>query len=356
VHVDVRPQIELKQYKGLEIEQPSLAVSDEEVDERLEALRREHAVLETAPEDHAIAEDDVAVIDFQGFHNGKAMPQVRNENYSVDIGSGALGEEFEQKLLGLKKGDKTLYEIEFPPEYPNPILAGKTVEFKIDVKEVKVRVKPELDDEFAKDVSEQAETMEALREEVRRELADEKRRAFEGDLDDRIMHRLLEDNPFPVPERLVRYEIEEMIGQVEQRLKNQGLTLEAAGIDREELAAEHRETAEKRVRGDFILKKVSELEDIKLDEEDIEAGYRRIADQYRMSVEEVKQFFQRREEIMPFWNELLNEKILAFLRREARLVAPEGEEPIRLGEAREQEEQESAPAEAAETGGGKQEE
>ncbi|GAB4338771.1 MAG: trigger factor [Desulfobulbaceae bacterium] len=328
--VDVKPVFELKEYKGMEVEKPRTEVTEEEIDARIEELRRQHAVLRTAEEDYAIREDDVAIVDFQGFHDGKAMPEVRNENYSVEVGAGNLGREFEEKLIGLKSGEKTLHEIEFPADYPNPVLAGKTVEFKIDVKGVKQRIKPELDDEFAKDVNEEYQTVEDLRQGIAARLREEKEKALEGDVDDRIMYKLIEENPFEVPERLVRFEIEEMIKQTEGILERRGLTLESAGLNRDELAEKNREAAIRRVRGDFILKKIAEVEDIKLENEDIERGYQRIADEYNMSVAEVKQFFQRREEMLPFLNELLNEKILLFLREAVTLVdekpQPEEEE------------------------------
>ncbi len=324
--VDVKPVFEIREYKGLEIEKPATDVTDEEVNEELERLRRQHAVLRSAGDDHAIAEDDIAIVDFQGFHNGKPMKEVRNQNYSVDVGSGRLGKEFEEKLIGMKKGDKTLHEIEFPPDYPNPLLAGKTVEFKIDIKDVKERIKPDLDDEFARDISEEHESLDDLKEAIRRQLKEKKEKALEGDLDDRIMHRLLELNQFEVPERLIKFEIQEMINQTEEHLKRAGLTMESAGIKVEDLVEKNREVAEKRVRGDFLLKKVAELEEIKLVDEDLERGYKRIAGEYNMTVPEVKSYFQRREELMPFMQELLNEKILQFLREQAKIVevpAPE---------------------------------
>ncbi len=318
--VDVKPEIDLKGHKGLEIEKPITEVTDAEVDEEIEKLRREQAVLRSADDDHGVVMDDVVIVDFQGFHNGKAMKEVHNEDYSVDVGAKNLGEEFEEKLLGMKKGETTLYEIDFPADYPNPILGGKTVEFKVDVKDIKERIKPELDDEFAKDIDEAHATLADLRAAIMADLKEKKETALEGDLDDRIMHKLIELNPFDIPERLVAYEIQEMIKQTEENLKRSGLTLESAGIKMEDLVARNREVAEKRVQGDFLLKKVAEVEEIKLADEDIERGYQRIAGEYNMTVAEVKGYFKRREEVLPFLNELLNEKILKFLRDEANIT------------------------------------
>ena len=322
--VDIKPQIELQEYKGLEVEKPVLTVGEEEVDKELTLLQRHQAALKTAEEGHVIAMDDVAVVDFQGFHNGKAMKEVRNENYSVDIGMNRLGKDFEEKLIGMKKGDKALYEVDFPADYPNPLLAGKKVEFKVDVKDVKVRVKPELDDEFAKDIKPELTSLQALRDDIRARLQKAKDDALQGDLDDRIMHKLIELNPFEVPQRLVNYEIQEMLKQTEENLKRSGLSFESAGINLEELVEKNRDVAAKRVKGDFLLKKIAEVEEIKIADEDIQRGYQRIADQYRMTLDEVKKYFQRREEILPFMNELHNEKVLNFLREQARFtsVAP----------------------------------
>jgi trigger factor len=318
--VDIKPQIELKEYKGLEVEKPVLTVSEEEVDKELTLLQRHQAALQTAEEGHVIAMDDVAVVDFQGFHDGKAMKEVRNENYSVDIGMNRLGKDFEEKLIGMKKGDKALYEVDFPADYPNPMLAGKKVEFKVDVKDVKVRIKPELDDEFAKDIKPELTSLQALRDDIRARLQKVKDDALLGDLDDKIMHKLIELNPFEVPQRLVNYEIQEMLKQTEENLKRSGLSFESAGINLEELVEKNRDVAAKRVKGDFLLKKIAEVEEIKIADEDIQRGYQRIADQYRMTLDEVKKYFQRREEILPFMNELHNEKVLNFLREQARFT------------------------------------
>ena len=322
--VDIKPVFDLNEYKGLEIEKASVTVTDAEIENELNLLQRHQAALQTAEEGHAIAVDDVAVVDFQGFHNGKAMKEVQNENFSVDIGMNRLGKEFEEKLIGLKKGDKTLYEITFPGDYPNPMLAGKNVEFKVDIKDVKVRVKPELDDEFAKDIKPELNTLDDLKKDISDRLQKSKDEALQGDLDDKIMHKLIELNPFEVPKRLVNYEIQEMLKQTEENLKRSGLSFESAGINLEELVEKNREVAEKRVKGDFLLKKIAEVEEIKIADEDIQRGYQRIADQYRMTIDEVKKYFKRREEILPFMNELHNEKVLTFLREQAKYteVAP----------------------------------
>ncbi|MEN8190520.1 MAG: trigger factor [Thermodesulfobacteriota bacterium] len=317
--VDVKPEFELNDYKGLEVEKPSVEVSAEEVDTEIEAIRREMAPLK-AVSDRAIVDGDIVIVDFQGYHNGKAMKEVTNDNYSVEVGSGRIGVEFEEKLVGMKKDEEADHEVSFPEKYPNPVLAGKTVEFKVNIKDVKERVLVDLDDEFAKDVDGEYQSLDDLKNGIRENKQKELEAKAEGDLGDRIMHKLLETNAFDVPIRLVRFEVEEMIKQTTQMLEQQGMNLESAGLNREDLAEQNRETAEKRVRGDFILKKIAELEEIKVNDEDLDRGFKRIGDQYNMPVEQVKQYFSNRDDLLPFMNELLNEKTLAFLREEAVIV------------------------------------
>ena len=167
--------------------------------------------MQSAPEGHAIAMDDLVTVDFQGFHDGKAMKAVHSENYLVDMGTNRLGEDFEKKLLGLHQGEKTLYEVDFPAKYPNPLLAGRKVEFKVDVKEVKVRVMPDLDDELAKDVDENYKSLDDLKNAIRADLTKAREVARQGDLDDKIMSRLVEQSSFSVPKRLVNYELQEIL-------------------------------------------------------------------------------------------------------------------------------------------------
>ena len=323
--VDTRPQFELKQYNGLEIEKEEIAVSDEEIDSEIERMRKETAPLRSV-EDRAAQVNDIAIVDFDGFHNGEKLEQVHGENVNIDIGTGRHGEEFENKLVGMKKGEESSLEVDFDADSPNPVMAGKKVEFKINVKDIKERVLPDLDDEFAKDMGDEFVTFDALRTHVSEKILAEKDKALAGDLLDRIMQKLVEANEFDVPSRLVQYEINDYIKQTEESLKRGGLTLESAGINRAEAEERYRETAEKRVRGDFILKKIAEVEDIKVVEEDMNNGFARIAKQYNMTVPEVQGYFKNRDDMLPFIGEILNEKILNFLVQESTFIPMATEE------------------------------
>jgi len=335
--VEIKPEFELKEYKGLKVEHPRIEVSDEEIEKSMEITRKEMAPLRGV-EGRGAQEEDLMIIDFQGYdEEGKAITQVVGTEYSVDLGSGRNGKEFEDMLLGLKNGEEVSRVVDFPPNIANPLLAGKKVEFKVKVKDLKERVLPEYDDEFAKDVSDDFETLDDLKKGIAAKIKAEKEKTAEGDITDKLMAVLLEDYDFELPARLVAYEIDQLIKELENNLKQQGMDLASAGLSQEQLAEQYKEAAERRVRGEFILKKIAEKEEIKVGEDDINAGFSRIAQQYNMTVDEVKQYFQSRNEMLPFMNELLSEKILKFLREAAEITyvepaAAEDEEKTADGE------------------------
>lgn len=315
--VDVKPAFELGLYKGVEVEMPVIIVTDEMIDAEIDQMRREMAPLRNV-EERGAQENDLLIIDFQG-HDEKGAPisHVRAENYSLEIGTGRNGREFEQACLGLKKGEEATRQVDFPAGFPNPALAGKSLSFIITAKEIKERVLPEINDEFAKDVGEEFPTLDALRDELRKKITKRREKARTGDLTDRIMMKILDAHDFEVPNKLVAYEVSEQIKQLEDHLQKQGMTLESAGFSQEKLVNDYREAATRRVRGDFILKKVAEQEQIRLTDDDISKGFERVAAQYGMAVDDVKKYFRNRDDLLPFMNELLNEKILEFLRNNA---------------------------------------
>jgi trigger factor len=332
--VDVHPVFELGEYKGLEIEKEVVEVSDDEVQQELERMQRSNAPLQSVG-DRVSQKGDTVVVDFQGFYKGNAMPQVKQENYSIELGSGNMGAEFEEKLAGMKKGEEGTHEVDFPENHPNPMLKGKKVEFKVVVQDIKERVLPAIDDDFAKAAGEY-NSLDELKSAVKERLIGRRQTEADGAVSDKLVQKLLETHDFAVPNRLVAYEIEQMIKQTEQQFEQMGMSLEAAGINRDTLVEQNKEMAEQRVRGDFILKKIGEVENIKVEDEDMERGFKRVGDMYNMPVAKVKEFFKNRDDLLPFINELLNEKILNLLRENAVMVEP-AEKP--------EEKPEEAPAE-----------
>jgi trigger factor len=318
--IEIKPVFDLQEYKGVEIEHRKVAVTDEEVDKALERTRKEMAPLRSI-DDRGAQENDLLIIDFQGFNEeGQEISQVAGTEYSVDIGSGRNGKEFEDMLIGLKNGEEASRTVEFPTDIANPMLAGNKINFKITVKDIKERVLADLDDDFAQDVSEEYKTLADLKASIAEKILKAKEKEEDGDITDKIMLKLLDNHDFDLPARLVAYEIHELVKELETNLERQGLNLETAGLNKEQLAEQYKEAAERRVKGEFILKKIAEKEQIKLTEEDISQGFTRISAQYGMPVEEVKKYFHNRNDMLPFMNELLSEKILTFLRKEAKVL------------------------------------
>ncbi|MDR0477469.1 MAG: trigger factor [Desulfobulbaceae bacterium] len=311
--VEIRPVFTLAEYKGIEVERPVITISDEEVAAEMEKLRRELASLRDAG-DRPAQEGDVVVIDFQGYFKGNPIKQLKNSDFSLELGSGKLDLELEKKLVGLKKGEETRHTLDYPESHPNPFLQGRNIEFHIKLKELKERLLPEIDDEFAKDVSKTFNTLDDLKFSIRERRMKDRLEQSEGAFVDKMMETLLARHDFEVPKRLVDFEVRQMVKETEDRLKKLGITPEKAGMDLKRLAENSQKMAVQRVRGDFILKKIAEVESIKVDDADMERGFKRIGDQYRMSVAEVKEFFKSRDDLLPLMNELLNEKILNFLK------------------------------------------
>ncbi len=323
--VDIRPEFELGKYKGLEIVKPEVEVSAEEIEADLAAMQKSMAPLQVVVGRPA-QKGDTVTVDFQGFHNGTALAQVKQDGYSVEIGSGMMGAEFEEKLVGMEKGQEGVHEVDFPENHPNPMLKGKKVEFRINVKEIEEKALPALDDDFAKKADKECSTLDELKVSVKKRLTAIKETEAESSVTDNLVEKLLESHQFEVPKRLVAFEIEQMIRQTEKQFEQMGVSLESAGLNRESMAEQNAPVATKRVRGDFILKKIAEAEGIKVEDEDMDRGFKRIGDRYNMSVAEVKGFFKNRDDLLPFMNEILNEKILAFLREHAVFVeAPANE-------------------------------
>ncbi|PID75559.1 MAG: trigger factor [Deltaproteobacteria bacterium] len=317
--VDIRPTFELGTYKGLELIKEPILVTDEEIALELERLQKEKAPLQTV-ENRAVQEGDSVTLDFQGYHNGTEMPQVKNNNYTVVIGSGMMDAGFEAKIVGMQVGEEARHEIDFPADHPNPLLKDKKIEFQVKIQQIQEKILPDLDDSFAALINPEFKHLDDLKADIKKTIETSREETAEARLTDKMMEQLLEKHTFEVPKRLVAFEIEQMIKQTEQQLSAQQMSLEAAGLKKETLAQQNEPIAEQRVRGDFILKKIAEVEDIKVEDEDMDRGFKRIGDMYNMPVARVKEFFKSREDLLPFMNELLNEKVLNWLREQAVFV------------------------------------
>lgn len=288
--VTVKPEPKLGEYKGLEVTKQSAEVTDEEIEADIEAQLARHAELEVK-EDEAIVEGDTAVIDFEGFVADEAFEGGKGEDYALEIGSGTFIPGFEEQLVGLKMGDNKDVVVTFPEEYHAEELAGKEATFKVTVKEVKVKVLPELDDEFAKEIDETVETVEALRAKMKEEKLATKKADAEATLRDELVEKAAENAEFDIPEGMVRTETDRMLQEFGQRLQSQGMNLELyfqfSGQTEEDLRGQMKEEAENRVRVSLTLEAIAEAEKVEASEEDIAKELEEMGKQFNMSAEQI---------------------------------------------------------------------
>lgn len=292
--VQVKPEVELGEYKGLEVEPMDVEVTDEDVEEELKTLQERHAEL-VVKEEGAVEEGDTVVIDFEGFVDDEPFEGGKSENYSLEIGSGSFIPGFEDQLVGAQSGEEKEVEVTFPEEYHATELAGKPAVFKVKVHEIKEKELPELDDEFAKDVDEEAETLDELKSSIKERLETSKKQEADQKLRDSLIEQATEAAEVDIPEVMVDNELNRMMQEFEQRLQMQGMNLDTyfqfSGQDQDELRNQMKEDAEQRVRTSLTLEAIVKAENIEVDEEAVNEELNKMAEMYNMQVEDIKNAF-----------------------------------------------------------------
>jgi trigger factor len=288
--VTVKPEVKLGDYKGLEVEEYNTAVTEEDVNKELEALQTRHAEL-VVKEEGPAGNGDTVVIDFEGFVDGEAFDGGKAENYSLELGSGSFIPGFEEQLVGTSAGESKEVEVNFPEEYHAAELAGKPAVFKVTLHEIKTKELPVLDDEFAKDVDEEVESLDQLKEKIQNRLKDQKEHEAEHHVRDSVVDQAAANAEVDVPAVMIETEINRMMQEFEQRLQMQGMNLELyfqfSGQDQNALREQMKEEAEKRVRVNLTLEAIAKAENIEAKEEDVNAELEKMAQTYNMTVENI---------------------------------------------------------------------
>ena len=286
------PEITLKKYKGLEAVRKGAKVEDYQIDAEIERLRQRNASLVTTENEAKYG--DTVVIDYEGFIDGVPFEGGKDENHSLEIGSNSFIPGFEVQCIGAKAGSDIEVNVTFPEEYHAKDLAGKPAVFKVHVHEVKEKILPELDDEFAKDVSE-FDTLAEYKENIRKTLQENAENSSRDEFLDKILEQITADMEGDIPEQYIEERTQEQIEQFAQRLQQQGIGLDMYikmfNIPREEFVANMRKTAEKQLREELVLTKIADLENIQVAEEDKDAEYEKLAKQYGVELDSVKTFF-----------------------------------------------------------------
>lgn len=288
--VTVKPTIDVNNYKGIEVTAKSTEVTDEILEQEIQNVRERNSRLVTV-EDRPVQNDDLVVIDFEGFVDGVAFEGGKAENYNLKIGSGSFIPGFEDQIIGHSTNDEFTITVKFPEDYQVEELKAKDADFKIVLHEIKERQLPDFDEEFVKDVSDK-ETIDEYKEELKGEVAQRLQKESENDVENQITDKLVELLEGEVPQAMFTNEVNEMLREFDMRLRQQGMDLNTymqyTGMNIETLGGGYREQAEKRVKLRLILEKIAEKEAIEVSDEDVENEYARLAEAYKMEVEQVK--------------------------------------------------------------------
>lgn len=314
--IEIRPEIKVEGYPGLSIEGKKEEIKDEEVEERLKALQDLHAHLKTTHEARPIQNGDYVIIDYEARLDGKPLEEGKATDFTIEVGSGRFIPALEEKLIDLKPEEEKDIDVSFPGDYGYKKWAGKTISFHVRIKEIKEKILPPLDDEFAKDIGGYS-SLEELKAKLKGEIQREKELALERQLKDQIVDQLLQANSFDVPESLIEEQAKALVSDTKLRLAAQGTALKNLGVTDEKLQEDYREIAKKQVRTFLILEKIAGQEGITVTDEEVENRLREISERTNQKFDVVKRYYEKNELIPEMKARILNEKTLNFLLQKA---------------------------------------
>jgi len=289
--VAVKPEVTLGDYKGVEVPKSEIAVTDEEVDAEVKKEQDKNART-VAVEDRAAANGDITTIDFEGFVDGVAFEGGKGTDYALTLGSGTFIPGFEDQLVGANTGDHVEVKVTFPEEYQAKELAGKEAVFQCDVKKIETKEVPELDDEFAKDVSE-FDTLAEYKEDVKKKLTEKKEKEARTAKENAAVDKAIENAQMDIPELMTKTECRQMMDDFSRRMQQQGLSMEQyfqfTGQSMDKMMEDMKPQALKRIQTRLVLEKVAEAENIQPSEEEITEEIQKMADAYKMEADKIRE-------------------------------------------------------------------
>ncbi len=295
--VAVKPAVTLGQYKGVEVKKADLEVSEEELGAQLDKAREQNSRTVTV-EDRAVQQGDIATIDFEGFVDGVAFEGGKCTDHALEIGSHSFIDTFEDQLVGKNIGEECEVNVTFPQEYHAAELAGKPAMFKVTVKGIKVKELPQLDDDFAQDVSEY-ETLEEYKESVKKEIAEKKAREAKSAKEDSVVGQIVENAQMDIPQPMIETQKRQMADEFAQRLQMQGLNLEQymqfTGMTPERFLETLEPQALKRIQSRLVLEEVAKAENLVVSDEELENEMKRMAENYNMELDRVREMLGEEE-------------------------------------------------------------
>lgn len=321
-NVVVEPEVELGDYKGLEIEKQNTELTEEEVQESIDH-QLGHLAEMVVKEDGAVENGDTVNIDFDGYVDGEQFEGGQAEGYDLEIGSGSFIPGFEEQLVGVKTGEEKDVNVTFPEEYHAEELAGKEATFKTKVNEIKYKDIPELNDEIANELDAEANSVDEYKENLRKRLAEQKATDAENTQKEEAINKATNNTTIDVPEAMIKTELDRMVQEFGQRMQQQGLNLETyfqiSGQDESQLREQMKDDAEERVKTNLTLTAIADAEEVEVSDADIDKELEKMSEQFNISVEDIKQTLGNTDIVK---NDVRIQKVIDMLVEEAKLVEP----------------------------------
>jgi len=339
--VEVLPDVELGEYKGLEAEQEEVEVDDMQVDHHLYMLREQNARL-VPREDRPAQHGDLLLIDFKGYVDGEPFEGGEAENYSLELGSQSFIPGFEDQLVGVNLDEETEVTVNFPEDYRNEELAGKEAVFTVKIKQIKEKQLPELDDEFVKEISE-FETLEEMKADLKEKMLKNAEEQSKTKLEESLIEKVTEASEVKLPDVLVERQIERMMGDMENYLRQQGLGmdqfLELSGKTREELQEENRPEAERRTKANLVLDAIVKKEGISVEDSEVDDKISGIAEEHNDDFERVKGILEKQGRLPAIKEEMRIRKAVDLIVENANITMVKKEQESENEDAGQQQEQ-----------------
>jgi trigger factor len=321
-NVVVEPEVQLGDYKGLEIEKQNVELTEEELQESIDH-QLGHLAEMVVKEDGAIENGDTVNIDFDGYVDGEQFEGGQAEGYDLEIGSGSFIPGFEEQLVGVKTGEEKDVNVTFPEEYHAEELAGKEATFKTKVNEIKFKDVPELTDEIANELDAEANTVDEFKENLRKRLTEQKETDAENNQKEEAINKAANNATIDVPEAMINTELDRMVQEFGQRMQQQGLNLETyyqiSGQDESQLREQMKDDAEERVKTNLTLTAIADAEEVEVSDDDIDKELEKMSGQFNISVEDIKQTLGNTDIVK---NDVRIQKVIDLLVDEAKLVEP----------------------------------
>ncbi len=311
---DVRPEINLKKYEGLEVEKEAFAFDAKKVDQVLENIRSSRATFETVTEDRAAKNGDTAVVDFTGFMNGAPLENGAGTDHNLELGAKQFIEGFEEGVVGMKKGETKTLSLKFPDPYHSAELAGKPVEFKVTLKEIKAKVLPELNDEFIKTLG-GPESLADLKKTIQEDLEQNDKKRIEDGFKNRTLKTLVKENPVEVPPSLLKEQKASLVEDFKKRMSEQGMGEADFSSYVQKWDADFTATATEMIQSSFLVDAIAKKHDLFAKKEDLDAKFAEYAQQTGIEVSRIKEFYGRPDQASRLTYQITEEKVINFLNK-----------------------------------------